>query len=90
METEKEKKLKDERMAEYKKKAEEQADKYNKKSKDTKKEPPKVEEKKEVLVQKVLHTEKAEIQPLDDEKRKKLLKIHIGILDDPKSIDIMF
>jgi hypothetical protein len=90
VETDKEKKLKDERMAEYKKKAEEGAKGYNKQSKDTKKETLKVEKpEKEVLIQKFIPVQQ-EMYPLDPKTRERLMKIHIGVLDDPKSIDIMF
>jgi hypothetical protein len=34
--------------------------------------------------------EKQESLPLDHKTKEKLLKIHIGLIDDPKSIDIMF
>ena len=96
IENDREKRLKDERMAEYKKKAEEaakkQRDKEGKKSepvKEVKKDEKEVEKAKKEKAEKE-KAEKAENPPIDPKYKEKLLKIPITMLDDPKSVDIMF
>lgn len=93
VETDKEKRLKEERMAMYKKKAEDLRKDYEeKKGEAKKKEEAKEKEAAEPTVEKkkVEKEEKNENQPLDPKTKDKLLKIQIGVIDDPKNIEIMF
>lgn len=93
-------------MADYKKKAEEGKKKQNnkegkkdpadkdKKLKENAKEQTEKEkqdkEKQDKEKEKKDKEEKPENPPLDPKTKDKLLRIHIGVLDDPKSVEIMF
>jgi hypothetical protein len=100
IENDREKRLKDERMADYKKKAEEAARKQH--NKEGKKDPVKEVKKEDPLEKEKLEKEKADKEKkdkaekaekdpsIDPKYREKLLRITIGMIDDPKGVPVMF